>query len=177
MSLNLNKSHEELREDEDAARGDYQKYQKKADVVLLLGAGALCLLLLTVFVFLGVNAYQNYQAHLELTPDGPQSDAFLENEYTEVTRRGAKSYRVSYYFTVDGQLFRGKSELGLMPPRRVRVLYVAANPNINKIVGGVNEYEYSTVPLLTKLFVLLLLFALVAGSFAWRIYYPKLDQT
>ncbi len=107
-----------------------------------------------MFAYVGYNSYQSYVEHSKLAENNLETEGFLENEYTEVTRKGVKTYRVSYVFKVDGQPYRGTAEVSTKPSSsRIAVVYYPTNPSINKIKGGKDEYEYSTVPFLALLIV------------------------
>lgn len=152
--IDLTKSDAELEKELEEAKKAGQKNQKKVFAFLCLVILAVCIPLLTLFAYFGYNNYQTYVAHNELAKSNSEAEGLLQNEYTEVTRKGIKTYRFSYTFKVDGQYYKGTAEISTKPSSsRIAIVYNPANPNINKIKDGKDEYEYSTIPFVATLIV------------------------
>lgn len=154
MIIDFNKSEEELLNDIQKAEESERKkkrFRLKGTTALVLGIALFSIIplgILSVIVYTIYDSYQSYELHNQLENNNVEIEAFLRNEYTEVTKRGSKTYRVNYLFKVDGQYYEGTSELSTKPTSSAHILivYDPQNPGNNKAKGGKDDYEYSTQP-------------------------------
>ncbi len=98
MSLNLDKSDEELKKDFQEGLEEGNKHRKK--VLAILGSVTL-IVLIGVPTAVGYYVYRSYVSHARIS-NGLKTVGTLNNEYTEVrsTTRPAPRYNVSYSFVL-----------------------------------------------------------------------------
>lgn len=162
MSLNLNKSDQELEEEYREAVISGRKNEKNVKVILLTG---LLIVLGGIPIILGYFTYQVYSSHIRLN-NGTKTTAILDNKYTEVrsNRRGTK-YEVSYSFTVNGKSYSGDNSLTNKPASTdATVIYDPTDPSNNKLEGGKDFFEETG-----ETIILVLVLGLVANLFTWGI--------
>ena len=118
MSLNIFRSDAELQEEiaaaEKYAKRDAVKNRIRYSVVaILLAIIPLAGLALVATTLYGM--YEEYQKHQTLEKTGIETEAFIQNEYIEVTRASHKTYRLRYSIKVNDQYFQGESEVNQLP--------------------------------------------------------------
>lgn len=172
MSLNIFRSDADLQEDiasaERHAKRDAVKNRIRYSLVaILLAIIPLAGLALVATTLYGM--YEEYQKHQTLEETGIETEAFIQNEYIEVTRASQKTYRLRYSIKVNDQYFQGESEVNQLPisfgiPQRA--IYDPSYPENSKLKGSKDEFEYGTSPFLEKMSALLIL-----GLIIWLIKY------
>ena len=104
--------------------------------------------------------YEEYQKHQTLEKTGIETEAFIQNEYIEVTRGSQKTYRLKYSIKVNDQDFQGESEVNQLPASfgiPQRAIYDPSSPENSKLKGSKDEFEYEATPFLAKISVLLII--------------------
>lgn len=94
-----------------------------------------------VSIPLGYYTYESYRSHLRLI-NAPRAEAFLEDEYTKITKLGNVNYDVSYRFKVGENSYSGKSTVFNKPVlKRVFVLYDPEDPTNSVLEGGRDSFD------------------------------------
>ena len=160
MSLNLNKTDQELEEQYQEALINNRKSEKNIKAVLFT---SLLIVLGGVPLILGYFTYQVYSSHIRLN-NGTKTTAILDNEYTEVrSNRTGTKYKVSYYFTVNGKTYSGDGSLIKKPTSKdAAVIYDPTDPSNNKLEGGKDFFEE-----IGQTIIIALVLGIIANLFVW----------
>lgn len=186
MSLNIFQSEADLQEEIAATEKHAKRDAVKSKILYSFAAILLALVPLGLLWLIGTTFYEVYeesQKHRALEKNGVETDAFLQNAYIEVTRKGQKAYRLKYTFRVNEQSFSGESEVKQRPVSfgiSQRTIYDPANPENNKLKGGEDAFEFDVVPFIAKLAVLLivsLIFGLIRYGNEIRLRKPPPPRT
>ena len=167
MSLNIFRSDADLQEEIAAA----EKYAKR-DAVKNIIRYSFIAILLAILPLAGLalvattlyGGYDEYQKHQALEKNGVETEAFIQNEYIEVTKAGKKTYRLKYSIKVNAQYFHGESEVNQLPISfgiAQRALYDPSHPENSKLMGSKDEFEYATSPFFEKMSALLIIVLII----------------
>ncbi len=160
MSLNLNKTEQELEEEYQEALLSGRKNEKNVKTILVTG---LLIVLGGIPLVLGYFVYQSYAAHIRLN-NGTKTTAILDNKYTEIkSNRTGTRYEVSYTFTVDERTYSGDGYLTKEPTsKKATVIYDPTDPSNNKLEGGEDFFES-----VGKTIIFALIIGIIANLFTW----------
>lgn len=142
MTLDLNKSDDELKRDLENAEAEGVKSEKRMKRILLIMIPVVILCVGSVVAFLGYAAYQRNLSRERMNTNGIEVAATMDNEFTQAKYKdGTSSYTITYHFKAsDGITYTNTAEMSLKPNRFEKtVVYDPLNPNMNKLVGSGSE--------------------------------------
>jgi len=144
LKLNLDKSADELRSDEQTAAK-----KNRRNTVLLY-----CVGFLVPVIIVGALAYYNREQQAKYEMQQASNDrmntgdytipAVIEGDYdTYRWTNGKLTYRVNYHFTLDGKTYHGTNDMAREPVSRNQVaLYDPENPANNRLRGMADPEQF-----------------------------------